>query len=146
MADFRLPRSFQLSQVFGLTVGKTMGIGPLIVVLPFRPLARGSKIDQFSHSAPRYEPETCCPVPILLLCIAANVHRRQLRRHIDGNSSLKICAGDSARLRPLAWLQLPQSFNTRLVDRNRSLSDCYRIPPEKSGIIIAVARHCRMYI
>jgi len=46
-------RLFELVLVVGLTVGKSISVGPLIVLAPFGSLARSSKIDQFSHSQPR---------------------------------------------------------------------------------------------
>ncbi|HEY4981866.1 MAG TPA: hypothetical protein VII24_07980 [Pseudolabrys sp.] len=52
-AGFDLLRAFERAQVLGLTVGKTIGVGMLIVTLPLSSLAGPSKIDQFSHSAPR---------------------------------------------------------------------------------------------
>jgi TolB-like protein len=36
--------------VFGQTKSKPVGVGTLIVLLPFVPLSNGPKIDYFSHS------------------------------------------------------------------------------------------------
>ena len=47
---FGLARSFNLANVFRLTKRKTIGVGTLIVLLPFGPLSNGPKIDHFSHS------------------------------------------------------------------------------------------------
>jgi len=54
---FRLARGFNLANVFGQTKSKSIGVGTLIVLLPFVPLSNGPKIDYFSHSvvvAPRW--------------------------------------------------------------------------------------------
>jgi hypothetical protein len=52
-AGFRLLRGFEFAPVFGLTMGKTGGVGEGIGLPPLGPLAGYSKIDQFSHAAPR---------------------------------------------------------------------------------------------
>jgi hypothetical protein len=52
-AGFVLLGGFELAQALGLTVGKSIGVGTLIVLLALGSLAGGSKIDQFSHSSPR---------------------------------------------------------------------------------------------
>jgi hypothetical protein len=52
-AGFHLLCSFKLAQTLGLTVGKTIGVGTLIVLFTFDPFAGCPKIDQFSHSSPR---------------------------------------------------------------------------------------------
>jgi hypothetical protein len=39
-----------LASMFGLAKRKTIGVGTLIVLLPFLPLSNGPKIDHFSHS------------------------------------------------------------------------------------------------
>jgi len=44
----------QVADVLRLPVGKTIGIGGLLILSARGPLARRPKIDQFSHSAPRY--------------------------------------------------------------------------------------------
>ena len=54
-SGFGLMRGFDLANMFGLTKGKTIGVGTLIVLSPFLPLSNGPKIDYFSHSvAPRW--------------------------------------------------------------------------------------------
>jgi len=54
-AGFGLACGFNLSDLFGLTEGKAISLGTLIVPLPFLPLSSGPKIDHFSHSvAPRW--------------------------------------------------------------------------------------------
>jgi hypothetical protein len=50
-AGFGLLGVFELAQMLGLTVGKPIGVGELIALLPFGALARGPQVDQFSHSA-----------------------------------------------------------------------------------------------
>jgi hypothetical protein len=50
---FRLLRGFELALVLGLTVGKAIGVGVRIVLPLFGSFAGHSKIDQFSHAAPR---------------------------------------------------------------------------------------------
>jgi hypothetical protein len=52
VAGFLLVRGVELAPVFGLTVGKTVGMGAGTVLPLFGPLAGDSKIDQFSHAAP----------------------------------------------------------------------------------------------
>jgi hypothetical protein len=52
-ASFGLLRVFELASALGLTVGKPIGVGTLIVLQPFGALAGRSKVDQFSHSAPQ---------------------------------------------------------------------------------------------
>ena len=53
-AGFGLTRGFKLSNVFGLTKGKAIGVGTLIVPPPLVPLSNGPKINHFSQSvAPR---------------------------------------------------------------------------------------------
>jgi len=52
-AGFDLLRAFERAHVLGLTVGYTIGMGILIVVLPLGSLAGRPKIDQLSHSASR---------------------------------------------------------------------------------------------
>jgi len=47
---FGLVRGFDLASMFGLAKCKTIGVGTLIVLLPFVPLSNGPKIDHFSHS------------------------------------------------------------------------------------------------
>jgi hypothetical protein len=46
-------RIFELAQALGLTVGKPIGVGTLIVLQPLGALTGRSKIDRFSHSVPR---------------------------------------------------------------------------------------------
>jgi hypothetical protein len=54
-AGFGLARGFDLSNFFGLTKGKAIGVGTLFVPPPFAPLSNGPKINHFSHSvAPRW--------------------------------------------------------------------------------------------
>jgi hypothetical protein len=53
-AGFRLLRGLEFAPVLGLTVGETVGVGAQIVLPFFGSLAGRSKIDQFSHSAPRW--------------------------------------------------------------------------------------------
>jgi len=53
-AGFRLLRGCELAPVLWLTMGETVGIGAQIVLPLFGSLADGSKIDQFSHAAPRW--------------------------------------------------------------------------------------------
>jgi hypothetical protein len=48
--SFGLVRGFGLATMFGLAKRKTIGVGTLIVLLPFLPLSNGPKIDHFSHS------------------------------------------------------------------------------------------------
>ena len=48
--SFGLVRGFGLASMFGLAKRKTIGVGTLIVLLPFLPLSNGPKIDHFSHS------------------------------------------------------------------------------------------------
>jgi hypothetical protein len=50
-AGFRLLGGFERAQALGPTVGKSISVGTLIILLPFGLLASGSKIDQFSHSS-----------------------------------------------------------------------------------------------
>jgi hypothetical protein len=50
-AGFGLLRIVELAQVLGPAVGKPIGVGELIALLPFGALARGPQVDQFSHSA-----------------------------------------------------------------------------------------------
>ena len=49
-AGFGLPRGFNLSNLFGLSKGKAISVGTLIVPPPVLPLSNGPKIDYFSHS------------------------------------------------------------------------------------------------
>jgi hypothetical protein len=54
-AGFGLARGFNLSNLFGLTKCKAIGVGTFIVPSPFVPLSNGPKINHFSHSvAPRW--------------------------------------------------------------------------------------------
>jgi hypothetical protein len=53
-AGFRLLRGIELAPVLGLTMGEAFGVGALIVLPPLGAFAGVSKIDQFSHSAPRW--------------------------------------------------------------------------------------------
>ena len=48
--DFGFVRGFNLASMFVLAKRKTIGVGSLIVLLPFVPLSNGPKIDHFSHS------------------------------------------------------------------------------------------------
>ena len=48
--SFGLVRGFGLARMFGLAKRKTIGVGTLIVLVPFLPLSNGPKIDHFSHS------------------------------------------------------------------------------------------------
>jgi hypothetical protein len=48
--SFGLMCGFALASMFGLAKRKTIGVGTLIVLLPFLPLSNGPKIDHFSHS------------------------------------------------------------------------------------------------
>jgi hypothetical protein len=52
-AGFDLPRAFERALVLGLTVGKTIGVGMMNGKLALGSLAGRSKVDQFSHAAPR---------------------------------------------------------------------------------------------
>jgi hypothetical protein len=52
-AGFFLLRGYEFAPVLGLTMGKTVAIGAQIVLPFFGALAGNSKIDQFSHAAPR---------------------------------------------------------------------------------------------
>jgi hypothetical protein len=45
LAGFGLPRVFELAQMLGLAVGKSIGVGKLIASLPFGTLTHGPKID-----------------------------------------------------------------------------------------------------
>jgi hypothetical protein len=45
---------FKLAHMLWLTVGHTMSVGALIVLASFGLFAGCSKIDQFSHSKPRW--------------------------------------------------------------------------------------------
>jgi hypothetical protein len=53
VAGFRLLCAFEFAQMLGLAVGKSVGLGTLIALLPLGLLAGRSKIDKFSHSTPR---------------------------------------------------------------------------------------------
>jgi hypothetical protein len=53
-AGFRLLSGFEFTQAFGLPVSNTIGVRTPIVLPAFGLLAGCSKIDQFSHSAPRW--------------------------------------------------------------------------------------------
>jgi len=54
-ASFGSTRGFNLANLFGLTKGKTIGVGTDLVPPPFVPLTNGPKIHHFSHSvAPRW--------------------------------------------------------------------------------------------
>jgi hypothetical protein len=44
---------FEFSQILWLTVGKTLGVGTLVILPSFSLFAGRSKIDQFSHVSPR---------------------------------------------------------------------------------------------
>jgi hypothetical protein len=50
--SFGLVRGFGLAGMFGLAKRKTIGVGTLIVLLPFLPLPNGPKIEHFSHPSP----------------------------------------------------------------------------------------------
>ena len=52
-AGFRLLRGFEFAPVFGLTVGKTIGVGVLIFLTLLGSFAGDPKIEQVSHAAPR---------------------------------------------------------------------------------------------
>ena len=53
-ASFLFPGGFELAQMLWLTVGQPMSMGTLIVLASFGLFAGCSKIDQFSHSTPRW--------------------------------------------------------------------------------------------
>jgi hypothetical protein len=50
---FGLLRIFALAQMFGLAVGKPVGVGALLALPALGLLAGGSKIDNLSHSKPQ---------------------------------------------------------------------------------------------
>jgi hypothetical protein len=50
---FGLLRIFELAQMFGLAVGKSVGVGALLALPALGLLADGSKIDKLSHSRPQ---------------------------------------------------------------------------------------------
>jgi hypothetical protein len=51
---FRLLRGLEFAPVLELTVGERVGVGAQIVLPFFGSFAGCSKIDQFSHAAPRW--------------------------------------------------------------------------------------------
>jgi len=53
VAGFRLLRAFEFAQVLGLAVGKPIGVGMRIALLPLGSLSGRSKIHKFSHSMSR---------------------------------------------------------------------------------------------
>jgi len=53
-AGFRLLRGLEFAPVLGLTMSETVGVGTQIVLPFLGALAGNSKIDQFSHDAPRW--------------------------------------------------------------------------------------------
>jgi len=52
VAGFRSLSGIESAPMFGLTMGKTVGMGTGLVLPLLGPFAGHSKIDQFSHGAP----------------------------------------------------------------------------------------------
>jgi hypothetical protein len=53
LRSFIALRSFELSNVLRLTVGKTIGVRACVIFEPFGPLPRRAKIDHLGHSRPQ---------------------------------------------------------------------------------------------